>query len=138
MLFLCFAIDYLLCCCLILDLVYFSLYFGIMPVREFLKNEAYWWEYWVNDLAKNWFPHSKKKKKKLLAYWPNTPRLIFAVFFRHKQISLQQIFWFSDKILRGPWATCNDLMALCIIFLFNPSPFASELIVGHQFYQKWL
>ena len=37
-------------------------------------------------LQKIGFHIPKKKKKKLLAHWPNTPKLIFAVFFRHKQI----------------------------------------------------
>ena len=33
------------CCYVILDLVYFDIYFSILLVRDHLKNKANWWEY---------------------------------------------------------------------------------------------
>ena len=50
-----FAAVVLFICYVILDLVYFRIYFGILLARDRLKSKAYWRQYLLNDLAMDWF-----------------------------------------------------------------------------------
>ena len=105
-----------------------------MLVRDHL-NKAYWWEYKVSGFVIDWFLHTIETNL-LRAHWANTPllcRIIFVGFLNISRFNSSKYVGFRTKFWDGPWATCKDLLSHCIIFLFNPLPYASELIVGYQF-----
>ena len=114
---------------------YISVYISVyLLVRNRLKNKAYWWEYKVSGLVINWFLHTKETNL-LQAHWPNTSllcRIIFVGFLNIRRFNSSKYVGFRTNIWDGPWATCKDLLGHCIIFLFNPQPYASDLIVGCQ------
>ena len=129
--FLYFAVVLFICCYDILDLVYILVYCWQGTVS---KTKAYWGEYWANDLAKYWFLCTEKKNNLLQVHWLNA---LLCWVFLLSYLNMSR-FNCSKNVGFGTFDMVPKQHAMTYwlfasFFLFNPLPYAFELIVGYQF-----